>query len=265
MRISKDRLKRSTGMLILPLSLIVCLSAALMPHRSFTSAKATEEPGQKVSASASQQVKVQKKNNLPEGFVYLDEVIPAAQYEIRYFSENNFTGSRVEGYKAPLAIFSQVGAKTLKAVSDDLARKGFIIRIYDAYRPQKAVDDFVSWSKDAADIKMKQQYYPNLDKRNLFKLGFIAKKSGHTRGGTVDLTLAYAKTGVLVDMGSPYDFFGEISYYNTSLISKTQQANRKILKDAMIMHGFKPYSKEWWHFTLIKEPFPSKYFNFDVE
>ncbi|OKP93851.1 peptidase M15 [Paenibacillus sp. P46E] len=202
---------------------------------------------------------------MPEGFVYLDEMIPDAQYEIRYFSENNFTGSRVEGYKAPLAIFSQVGARALQAVSDDLARKGYILRIYDAYRPQKAVDDFVSWSKDVADIKMKQQYYPKLDKRNLFKLGFIAKKSGHTRGGTIDLTLAYAKTGNLVDMGSPYDFFGEISYYNTSLISKTQHANRKILKDAMIMHGFKPYSKEWWHFTLIKEPFPSKYFNFDVE
>lgn len=265
MRISKDRLKRSTGILILPLTLIVSLSAALMLHRSFAAAKATEEAGQKVGASASQQVEVQKKNNLPEGFVYLDEMIPAAQYEIRYYSENNFTGSRVDGYKAPLAIFSQVGAKALKAVNDDLARKGYILRIYDAYRPQKAVDDFVSWSKDAADIKMKQQYYPKLDKRNLFKLGFIAMKSGHTRGGTIDLTLAYAKTGTLVDMGSPYDFFGEISYYNTSLISKTQHANRKILKDAMTKHGFKPYSKEWWHFTLIKEPFPSKYFNFDVE
>ncbi|CQR55628.1 M15 family metallopeptidase [Paenibacillus riograndensis] len=236
----------------------VSLGIAFMLHGS----SAAAEPAQK---AVSQPVKVQKKNNLPKGFVYLDEIIPTAQYEIRYFSENNFTGSRVDGYKAPLAIFSQVGAKALKAVSDDLARKGYILRIYDAYRPQKAVDDFVAWSQDAADIKMKQQYYPKLDKRNLFKLGFIAKKSGHTRGGTIDLTLAYAKTGNLVDMGSPYDFFGEISYYNTSLISTTQHANRKILKDAMVKHGFKPYSKEWWHFTLIKEPFPSQYFNFDVE
>ncbi|WP_208619386.1 M15 family metallopeptidase [Paenibacillus helianthi] len=265
MRATQEMLKRSTKALILPLILTAILSAVLILQKNPVAATVTEEPEQKVGASASQQIKVLKKNSLPEGFVYLDEMIPAAQYEIRYFSENNFTGSRVDGYKAPLAIFSQVGAKALKAVSDDLARKGYILRIYDAYRPQKAVDDFVSWSKDAADIKMKEQYYPKLDKRNLFKLGFIAKKSGHTRGGTIDLTLAYAKTGVLVDMGSPYDFFGEISYYNTSLISKTQHTNRKILKDAMTKHGFKPYSKEWWHFTLIKEPFPSKYFNFDVE
>ncbi|MBW4080816.1 M15 family metallopeptidase [Paenibacillus sp. S150] len=242
-------------------ALAVSLGIALILHGSTAAAAGT---GQK-EGTPSRQSNVQKKNNLPKGFVYLDEVIPAAQYEIRYYTENNFTGARVTGYKAPVAIFSQAGAKALKAVSDDLAGKGYILRIYDAYRPQKAVNRFVSWSQDAADIRMKQQYYPKLDKRNLFKLGFIAKKSGHSRGSTVDLTLAYAKTGALVDMGSPFDFFGDISYYNTSLISKTQHANRKILKDAMEKRGFKPYSKEWWHFTLIKEPFPSQYFNFDVE
>lgn len=215
--------------------------------------------------TSTEPAKMEKRNNLPGGFVYLDEVIPEAQYEIRYYSTNNFIGARIDGYKAPLAILSVKAAASLKEVSEDLASKGYLLRIYDAYRPQKAVDHFIRWSANPSDIKMKQQYYPKLDKRNLFNLGYIAKKSGHSRGSTIDLTLADFKTGALIDMGSPYDYFGEISYYNTTLVTKTQHANRKILKDAMMKHGFKPYSKEWWHFTLIKEPYPKQYFNFDVE
>jgi D-alanyl-D-alanine dipeptidase len=208
---------------------------------------------------------VAKKNKLPTGFVYLDEVIPEAQYQIRYYSKYNFTGAPVNGYKEPLAIFTRKAANALRKVSDDLASKGYILRIYDAYRPQKAVTRFVEWSQDATDTLNKQLYYPQLNKANLFKLGFISKKSGHSRGSTIDLTLADKKTGALVDMGSPYDFFGEISYYNTSLVSTAQHQNRKILKDAMVKQGFNPYSKEWWHFTLIKEPYPAQYFNFNVE
>lgn len=225
---------------------------------------AAGESGQN-SGAVAQPNKSIKKNQLPAGFVYLDEVIPTAQYEIRYFSNNNFIGTRINGYKAPQAIFTHTAAAALKKVSEELAGKGYLLRIYDAYRPQQAVSHFVTWSQDSSDQAMKQQYYPKLDKRNLFKLGFIAKKSGHSRGSTIDLTLAYHQTGTLVDMGSPYDFFGEISYYNTTLISKTQHANRKILRDAMVKHGFKPYAKEWWHFTLIKEPYPKQYFNFNVE
>ena len=212
-----------------------------------------------------QQMQIEKKNKLPQGFVYLDEVIPTAQYEIRYYGDNNFVGKRIDGYRAPLAIFSRTGATALKKVSEDLDRKGYNLKIYDAYRPQMAVNHFVRWSGIATDIKMKQHYYPQLDKRNLFKLGFIARKSGHSRGSTVDLTIVHKDTGVEVDMGSPYDFFGDISYYDTTLINKTQKANRAILKEAMMKQGFKPYSKEWWHFTLIKEPYPKQYFNFKVE
>ncbi|WP_238655205.1 M15 family metallopeptidase [Paenibacillus piscarius] len=233
--------------------------AALLSGAGTAAAEAGAAKAQETPAAAV------KQNKLPGGFVYLDEVIPSAQYEIRYYSTNNFTGTRVDGYKAPVAIFSRTAANALKKVSDDLERKGYILRIYDAYRPQQAVNHFVRWSQDAGDLKMKAQYYPKLDKRNLFKLGFIAKKSGHSRGSTIDLTLAYKDTGELVDMGSPYDFFGEISYYNTTLISSTQHANRKLLKDAMVKQGFKPYAKEWWHFTLIKEPYPKQYFNFAVE
>lgn len=215
--------------------------------------------------SVLKQMQLEKKNQLPQGFVYLDEVIPTAQYEIRYFGDNNFVGKRIDGYKAPLAIFSRTAATALKKVSEDLESKGYILKIYDAYRPQTAVNHFVSWSGINSDIKMKQQYYPRLDKRNLFKLGFIAKKSGHSRGSTVDLTIVNKETGAEVDMGSPYDFFGDVSYYDTSLINKTQKANRAILNNAMVKQGFKPYSKEWWHFTLIKEPYPKQYFNFNVE
>lgn len=211
------------------------------------------------------QLKMEKKHQLPQGFVYLDEVIPSAHFEIRYYGDNNFVGKRIDGYKAPLAIFSRTAATALQAVSEDLESKGYLLKIYDAYRPQTAVNHFVRWSQHAADIKMKQQYYPLLDKRNLFKLGFIAKKSGHSRGSTVDLTIVHKDTGAEVDMGSPFDFFGDISYYDTSLINKTQKANRAILKEAMVKQGFKPYSKEWWHFTLIKEPFPKQYFDFTVE
>lgn len=125
--------------------------------------------------SVLQQMKMEKKNHLPQGFVYLDEVIPTAEFEIRYYGDNNFVGKRIDGYKAPLAIFSRTAATALKAVSDDLANKGYILKVYDAYRPQTAVNHFVRWSQNAVDIKMKQQYYPRLDKRNLFKLGFIAK------------------------------------------------------------------------------------------
>lgn len=208
---------------------------------------------------------VVKKDKLPSGFVYLDEVIPEAQYQIRYYGKYNFTGSPVSGYKAPLAITTSKAANALKKVSDALSAKGYILRIYDAYRPQKAVNRFVAWSLDPSDIKNKALYYPELDKRNLFKLGFISRKSGHSRGSTIDLTLAYQKTGTLVDMGSPYDFFGDISYYNTSLVNTAQHQNRKILKDAMVRQGFKPYAKEWWHFTLINEPYPATYFDFNVE
>lgn len=255
---------RNTGRKLGLVSCALILGGATLLTATATAATAAA-PKLQNTAAAPAQSKVEKKHNLPGGFVYLDEVIPTAQYEIRYYSENNFTGTRVDGYKAPLAIFSRTASSALKKVSEDLAGKGYILRIYDAYRPQQAVNHFVRWSQDAADIKMKQQYYPKLDKRNLFKLGFISKKSGHSRGSTIDLTLADKKTGALVDMGSPYDFFGEISYYNTTLVNSTQHANRKVLKDAMSKQGFKPYTKEWWHFTLIKEPYPQQYFNFNVE
>ncbi|WP_211246666.1 M15 family metallopeptidase [Cohnella pontilimi] len=206
-----------------------------------------------------------KKRQLPKGFVYLDEVMPTAEFDIRYYSEYNFAGTRIDGYWAPLPIMTVETAKALKKVNDELEKKGYHLKVYDAYRPQKAVDHFIRWSQDAGDTKMKKTFYPNVDKRNLFKLGYLAKKSGHSRGSTVDLTIVETKSGKELDMGSPFDLLDEISSHGTKRISAEQKANRDLLKNVMIKHGFKSYSKEWWHYTLQKEPFPAKYFNFDVQ
>jgi zinc D-Ala-D-Ala dipeptidase len=208
---------------------------------------------------------VEKLRKLPKGFVYLDEVIPDAKYEIRYYSDYNFVGEPIDGYKAPVPIFSSKAADALKKVNSELERKGYQLLIYDAYRPQKAVNHFIRWAKDAEDVKMKKIFYPEVDKTKVFKLGYVASKSGHSRGSTVDLTMVVKKTGKAVDMGGPYDFFGEISGHGTKLITAKQTANRNLLKNAMVKHGFKPYAKEWWHYTLVNEPFPKKYFDFDVE
>lgn len=208
---------------------------------------------------------IMKQNKLPKGFVYLDEVIPDAQYDIRYFSDNNFIGGPVKGYEAPLAILSSKAAKALKKANDELDKQGYRLKIIDAYRPQKAVNHFISWSKDRNDTSMKDVFYPDVDKKNLFKLGYLSSKSGHSRGSTVDLTLVYKRTGEEVDMGSRVDFLGEISSHGTKLITKEQRKNRYILKTAMVNQGFKPYTKEWWHYTLKNEPYPSTYFNFNVE
>ncbi|GGD93980.1 M15 family metallopeptidase [Paenibacillus nasutitermitis] len=228
------------------------------------SAKPAQQADVKMKTGKPEPEAVVKKQNLPKGFVYLDEVIPSAEYDIRYYSDYNFIGTRIDGYNAPLAIMSAEGAKALKAVSKDLASKGYRLKIFDAYRPQKAVNHFVRWSKDSKDIAMKEIFYPDVAKQDLFK-GYLAKKSGHSRGSTVDLTIVSAKTGEELDMGSGFDFLGDISSHGSKKITAAQTKNRNLLKNAMVRQGFEPYSKEWWHYTLKKEPYPKKYFDFTVE
>ena len=204
-------------------------------------------------------------NSLPEGFVYVTDVIPTAQLEIRYFSEDNFVGTVIDGYEAPKAILTVEAAQALKKAADALEEQGYYIKIFDAYRPQRAVDYFVRWSKDLNDTKMKEKYYPELDKSVLFEQGYIAEKSGYSRGSTVDLTLVEISTGKEVDMGSGFDFFGEISNHGTHLITAEQEKNRNILRDAMVNAGFEAYPEEWWHYTLKDEPYPDTYFDFPVK
>jgi len=201
----------------------------------------------------------------PEGFVYTHEALPGALHEIRYFSNNNFIGRPIDGYKASVALLTREAAAALRKVQLDLESQGYQLKIFDAYRPQKAVDHFVRWSKDPADTLKKSEYYPDIDKPDLFRLGYIWEKSGHTRGSTIDLTIVDKSTGQELDMGSPYDFFGPISHHGTNMITPQQEANRNILRDAMLKHGFKILPEEWWHYTLVDEPNPDTYFNFEVK
>ena len=197
-------------------------------------------------------------------FVLLSEAVPDAILEIRYYSTYNFVGDRIDGYEEPLAMLTKESAAALKEVSDELVSKGYRLKIYDAYRPQKAVTNFVEWAKNTNDTRMKEYFYPDLDKSVLFPQGYIAEHSGHSRGSTVDLTLFDMKTEKELDMGGTFDFFGEQSHPDYTNITEEQYAHRMILRDAMLAHGFKPIDTEWWHFTLDNEPYPDTYFTFPV-
>ena len=197
-------------------------------------------------------------------FVLLSEAVPDAILEIRYYSTYNFVGDRIEGYEEPCALLTKEAASALKEVSDELVQKGYRLKIFDAYRPQKAVTHFMEWAKDTDDTRMKEYFYPELDKSVLFDQGYIAEKSGHSRGSTVDLTLFDMKLEKEVDMGGTFDYFGELSHPDYDQITEEQYANRMILREAMLAHGFKPLEEEWWNFTLENEPFPDTYFTFPV-
>ncbi|KOY52898.1 M15 family metallopeptidase [Polaribacter dokdonensis] len=203
--------------------------------------------------------------DLAKGFIYLSDIDSSIQSELRYYSNNNFIGKPIDGYKNDCVILTKQTALALKKIQTELKKQGLSLKIFDAYRPQKAVDHFVKWAKVLNDTLMKKEYYPSLPKSELFKQGYIASKSGHTRGSTVDLTIINIKTGKELDMGSPYDFFGVQSHPFHENISKTQKENRMLLRKVMLAQNFIPYKNEWWHFTLSNEPFRNQYFNFNIE
>ena len=207
----------------------------------------------------------EQENGIPEGFVYVDELIPDVILEVRYYSDDNFVGSRVDGYLAPKVILAVEAAEALAKVADEMRVQGLVLKLFDGYRPQEAVNHFIRWAEDVEDQKMKDKYYPEVDKKDVFKLGYIAKRSGHSRGSTIDLTLVDIVTGEELDMGSSFDFFGEISHHGTDKISEEQFKNREILRAVMEKHGFEPYSEEWWHYTLLNEPYPYTYYDFPVQ
>ena len=217
-------------------------------------------------------------------FVTITDVVPDAILEIRYYSTYNFVGDRIDGYMAPTALLTKQAADSLKAVSDEVMAQGYRLKIYDAYRPQKAVDHFVRWAKDVQDVRMKDYFYSDLDKSVLFPQCYIMEKSGHTRGSTIDLTLFDMTIEKELDMGGTFDWFGGESHPDFcgnpetgkytgdnhksptgKNITKQQWENRMILRRAMMNHGFKPIDTEWWHFTLKNEPFPDTYFTFPVK
>ena len=199
-----------------------------------------------------------------DDFVSIGEVVPDAILEIRYYTSYNFVGARIDGYRQPTALLTREAADSLRAVSDDVLAQGYRLKIFDAYRPQCAVDHFVRWAADVSDTLMKAFFYPDLDKSVLFEQEYIMEKSGHTRGSTVDLTLFDMATEREVDMGGTFDWFGIESHPDYTDITPQQYANRMILREAMLRHGFKPLASEWWHFTLADEPYPDTYFTFPV-
>lgn len=203
---------------------------------------------------------------LPEGFVFLKEQIPDLEVSLRYATTDNFTGRVVNGYHPQQKVIGTAAlAQALKKAQSKLKAKGLGLKIFDAYRPQRAVDAFFEWSQRPEDTLTKANYYPHLPKDRLFEMGYIAMKSGHSRGSTVDLTLVYLdgnKKGEALDMGGNWDYFGVRSHYDFNPLTPIQKENRKLLREVLLQNGFKPYEKEWWHFTLILEPFPDQYFDF---
>ncbi|MBR1792939.1 MAG: M15 family metallopeptidase [Bacteroidales bacterium] len=217
-------------------------------------------------------------------FVTLADAVPDAILEIRYYGTYNFVGTRIDGYLQPTALLTRRAADSLRAVSSDVMAQGYRLKIYDAYRPQRAVDHFVRWAANQSDTLMKAYFYPDLDKSVLFEQEYIMEKSGHTRGSTVDLTLFDMSTEKELDMGGTFDWFGPESHPDfcgnpetdeyignngqspaARSITAEQFAHRMVLRQAMLRHGFKPLASEWWHFTLKDEPYPDTYFTFDVK
>ena len=198
------------------------------------------------------------------GFVVLADYVPSIIQEIRYHSTYNFVGDRIDGYEEPGALITREAARALKDVSNEMAVRGLRLKVFDAYRPARAVKHFVLWGIEDLDLRMKPFFYPDLDKTDLFSKGYIASRSSHSRGSTVDLTLLDMMTGKELDMGSPFDMFSEVSHPDYKGITKEQYTNRMLLRNIMMRKGFEPIDCEWWHFTLKDEPYPDTYFDFPV-
>jgi D-alanyl-D-alanine dipeptidase len=205
---------------------------------------------------------------LPPGFIYLEQIDPSIIQDMKYFSHDNFIGRPIKGYEANKCILTIEAANHLKKIQHALKSQSLGLKVFDCYRPQTAVNDFISWSQDASDQKMKKEFYPNINKADFFKLGYVAEKSTHTRGSTVDLTIVHLhshQAPAEMQMGTHFDFMDEQSHPLTINVSKEARSNRLFLRDIMKQAGFEPYEKEWWHFTLKKEAFPETYFNFPVQ
>ena len=200
----------------------------------------------------------------PSGFVLLSDLVPGIVQEIRYFSTYNFVGERVDGYEEPVALLTVEAARALKAVAGEVNAQGYRLKVFDAYRPACAVKHFMLWGIEDLDLRMKPYFYPELEKQALFKLGYIASQSSHSRGSAVDLTLLDMRTGKELDMGSPFDLFSPLSHPDSREVTEAQFENRMFLQNAMTRNGFKPIYCEWWHFSLRDEPYPDTYFEFPV-
>jgi len=199
-----------------------------------------------------------------DSFVDAASIAPGLIVEARYATAHNFVGGPIDGYEKPLCYLTRPAAAALAQVVQDLEARGLTLKVYDCYRPERAVAHFVRWARNLGDVKMKAEFYPQVDKSTLFRDGYIAARSCHSRGSTVDLTLARRADGKDLDMGTPFDFFSPRSWPSDRTVSSEAQSNRTLLTQSMRRRGFQPYDKEWWHFTLRHEPYPETYFDFPV-
>lgn len=204
-------------------------------------------------------------NKIAKGFVDVSQIIPNLKMDLRYATSHNFIGKRIDGYKKQKCFLTKEAALALKNVQEQLEEQGMCLFVYDSYRPKKAVNHFVRWARNLNDTLMKNEFYPNVNKRDLFKLGYISSKSRHSSGSTIDLTIFSDEIGDVIDMGSEYDFFGKESWVKYKQLTAQQLENRKLLQTVMLENGFRSYPQEWWHFTLRYEPYRNAAFNFDVE
>ena len=205
-------------------------------------------------------------DEMPGDFVHADELLADVVVDLRYVTRRNFIGEPIDGYEADRCYLTVDAARALGRVQHELAHVGLALKVFDAYRPQRAVDHFVRWAEDPDDSKMKSEYYPGVDKEHLFRDGYIAARSGHSRGSTVDVTIVSTDAGesIELDMGTGWDYFGPRSWPLSVEVTPQQRANRLLLQALMVKHGFRPLAEEWWHFTLENEPFPDTYFDFTV-
>jgi zinc D-Ala-D-Ala dipeptidase len=200
----------------------------------------------------------------PSAFIDAATVVPGLVVDMRYFDSNNFVGRPIDGYEQARCLLTREAANALAKAQRTLSERGLGLKVFDCYRPRRAVAHFVRWARDLTDTATKATHYPNVNKRELFKKGYIASRSGHSRGSTVDLTVVRRSDGQELDMGTPFDFFSPRSWPSSAAVTPEQRANRKLLAEAMKGAGFRPLTTEWWHFTLRNEPFPDTYFDFVV-
>ncbi|GHE02562.1 M15 family metallopeptidase [Streptomyces alanosinicus] len=238
--------------------------------------------------AASATARAEPEPRAPKDFVALRTVDPTIVQEMRYFTPHDFVGRRIDGYEQPICILTRPAAEALHKAQRALLRKGYTLKVYDCYRPQRAVNHFVRWAEDLDDQAMKGEFYPNVDKTRLFEDGYIAKKSGHSRGSTMDLTIVrlparptrpYHPGEPLVpcfapkserfpdnsvDMGTGFDCFDTLAHTLDPRVQGEQRANRLLLKTTMEGAGFVNLAEEWWHYTYKPEPYPDTYFDFPV-
>ncbi|MFG2297960.1 M15 family metallopeptidase [Streptomyces sp. NPDC048603] len=199
----------------------------------------------------------------PGGFVALREVDPSVRQDMRYATERNFTGAVVPGYEEPVCLLTRPAAEALRRAQRGLLRRGYSLKVYDCYRPQRAVDRFVEWTSEPADPVVRARHHPRVDKARLVAEGYIAARSGHTRGSALDLTLT-GPDGRALDMGTPFDFFDPLSHTDDPRVGGAVLARRQLLREVLEREGFENLPEEWWHFRLSDEPYPERYFDFPV-